>query len=96
MFYPLYSGTRKAKQPRERKRSRSEEVVLIEEGKLISKTGEPSQLPIRFTHPSSSPRPRVPSVGLPFTPGGVLMLFLKLKSDEILACMLRHSTLHLI
>ncbi|KAJ1523042.1 hypothetical protein ONE63_002172 [Megalurothrips usitatus] len=64
-----FSGTRKVKPVKERKRCRSDEVVMLDDGKLVPKDGA-SQLPIEITMPlrSSSYRPRVPSVGLPFTP----------------------------
>lgn len=60
----------KIKQPKERKRSRSrsDEVIVLNDGKLVSKTTN-AQLPIQLNLPSPRRNIRVPSVGLPFTPG---------------------------
>lgn len=72
-----YSGVTKVKPVKERKRCRSDEVVLLDNGKLVPKHGlvdysessEVAQLPLKFNMPLRSKPPRVPSVGLPFTPG---------------------------
>ncbi|XP_026272567.2 uncharacterized protein LOC113202520 isoform X2 [Frankliniella occidentalis] len=67
-----FSGCNKVKKPKERKRSRSvSEVVFLENGKLVAKNNPSHELPIQLNHPPP-PRPvtpRVPSYGLPFTPG---------------------------
>ncbi|XP_034232717.1 uncharacterized protein LOC117640360 [Thrips palmi] len=83
-LYPLkptkeddyFSGVPKVKQARERKRCRSDEVVLLDNGKLVPKNSsldyynskEVPQIPLKFSMPVRKPQ-RVPSVGLPFTPG---------------------------
>lgn len=75
--FHLFSGIPKVKQTKERKRCRSDEVVLLDNGKLVPKNSgtmdfdsiEVAQLPLKFNLPVR--KPRVPSVGLPFTPGDI-------------------------